>query len=161
MLEVGDSKLVISPDGITLSAPAVKIASPDVKLHGQDGEEYIELGGGIRAKADAIELFAEKANLLLGEKARLEGGKVELASHAATAEALEVSEESETALVTFEIKSLEAGKAATALVLMPSGEVVEHPVPSSGVLQIEGKRGERFSLIDVRVGGASVAKAHA
>lgn len=161
VLEVGDSKLVISPDGITLSAPIVKIASPSVLLHGKDGEEYVELGEGIRAKADVIELFAEKANLLLGEKARLEGAKVELASHAASADAVDVSDESETAVVTFEIKSLEAGKAATALVLMPNGEVVEHPVPSSGVLQIEGKRGERFSLIDVRVGGASVAKSHA
>lgn len=161
VLQVGDSQLVISPEGITLSGPVVKIASPSVLLHGKDGEEYVELGEGIRAKADVIELFAERANLLLGEKARLEGGKIELSSHAATAEAAEVSDESETAVVTFEIKSLEAGKAATALVLMPSGEVVEHPVPSSGVLQIEGKRGERFSLIDVRVGGASVAKAHA
>ncbi|MFO0618221.1 MAG: type VI secretion system tip protein TssI/VgrG [Polyangiaceae bacterium] len=158
-LQVGGTSLVLREEGITLVSPSVRVESPDIRLVGKDGEATLSVTDSVRARADAVELLGKGANLLLGERARLEGDAIELTSKAAKEDAEPLSSSSESGVVTFEIQGLEAGKAATAVVLMPSGDLVEHPVPPSGILEIPGQPGERFHLVDVRVAGASVAKA--
>jgi type VI secretion system secreted protein VgrG len=157
-LGVGDSKIVVGPSSVTITTPELRVDAPKIGLYGKDVKEFVEIGGGVRVNADTVSAFASGSTLNLDANAELKGAQVKLSSGKDTASAPPPPASDETGLVTFKIENFDASKSCTMLVMMPTGEVVEKTPDGSGTLQIEGRPGERFSVIDVRYDGLSVAK---
>jgi type VI secretion system secreted protein VgrG len=153
----GDSTLILTPDGITLKAKTLKlIATETIELvreaTGLKLTDKVELG------SQEIKLETAQASLILtASDAELHGAKVKLGGPKGKTRTAAPKEDAKTKPAKFQIKR-PAGYDGplTAVVSLPTGEIVEKSVDASGSLSFDGFDGEEFHLLEIRMGDERV-----
>ncbi len=165
LLECGASKIFLTPNHITIESPSIKLQATDEidLVQGDPGAATLtlkgsaSLGGGTVAVVAGGKPGSPPARLFLDTKAHLDGDQVLLncgpmGAAGGTPDA--ISEE--TGIVTFTFESgekLPPGTTSVTLVIAtPTGKIVERECPVGGSVEMTGRIGETFTVVEARVG---------
>jgi type VI secretion system secreted protein VgrG len=157
-LAVGESKLVVGPSSITLSTPRFRVDAKEIALCGERAEEFVELGQGLRIKSSSVMACSTGATLTLDGVAELKSAQIKLNGGSDTASAAREEASEDAGIVTFQIEDFDPTRNCKVLVMMPNGEIEEKVPDGRGTIQIEGRPGERYGVVDIQYEGRSVAK---
>lgn len=154
----GDSALSIGPDGITLTAKALKLVAADT-LELVREKTSLKLTDKVELGSDEIKLETEQASLLLTKTdAELHGVAVKLAGPKGATRSAAAKDPAQAQPAKFQIRRPEGYDGPlTAVVSLPTGEIVERSVDASGTLSFDGFEGEEFHLLEIRMGDERVS----
>lgn len=153
-LSCGDSSIELLPGEIKLRSPRVTIVAEEEML-ARGKEHEIAVTDHLEIRGQDIRLFAKEGQLLLDGDARLNGRMVKLNCDRPKPEKKEESEGDEKGKVTFRVKphfEVAPGDKLVAVIATPTGETVEAEVDANMEVELEGKKGDRFVLVDLRRG---------
>lgn len=153
-LSCGDSSIELTPGEIKIRSPKVTIVAAE-ELLARGKEHEVAVTDHLEIRGQDIRLFAKEGQLLLDDDARLDGKRVRLGSGGPGPEKKEVSEEDERGTIKFRVKphfEVGPGDRLVAVIATPTGEVVEAELDASMEVELEGKKGDRFVLVDLRKG---------
>jgi type VI secretion system secreted protein VgrG len=165
-LVCGDSKLTLFPDHILIESPHIQLQAKEriALVQGDPPEATLVLAGSASLGGGTVTVAAggkDAGKLFLDAEAHLDGALVKLncgAGGGAGAKVLHETEEK--GKVRFAV--LREGlppeiMSVTLVIATPSGEVVERTCPVGGIVEMEGKRGDVFTVVETRVGHKSVS----
>jgi hypothetical protein len=160
VLSCGDSSIELLPGEIKLKSPKLTLlAGEEMLAKGKDHE--IAITDHVELRGQDIRLFAKHGQLLLDDDARLLGQHVKLGSDQEKPEKSEQSDQEEKGTITFRVKphfELSPGDKLVAVIATPTGETVEREVDASLTVTLEGKKGDSFTLVDLRKGDLPFGK---
>ena len=155
----GESSIELSPTEIRLTGPLVTlIAAQGLACTGK--ENSMKMGDTIEIKGEEIKLFSKSGSLVLDEEAKLDGKMVKLNCDPARPTP-DVTEDAprEKGLITFRVDPhLESDQPFTMIIQTPTGELIEKQTDSNREVQIDGFKGDRYTLVEVRQGDLSLSK---
>ncbi|MGK4000918.1 type VI secretion system Vgr family protein [Sorangium sp. So ce1024] len=156
----GDSVLSLTPAGITLRTKAIKlIATEAIELTREATQ--IKLSDKLDVGSQEIKLETQQASLALtATNAELHGVAVKLGGAKGQKRTAPRQDDAQTKPATFQIKRPQGYDGPlTAVVSLPSGEVVEKSVDASGTLSFDGFDGDEFHILEIRMGDERVGHA--
>jgi type VI secretion system secreted protein VgrG len=165
-LVCGDSMITLTPDEIVIESPVIQLQAKKriALLQGDPPEATLTLAGSAAIGGGTVTAVAGgrdgvAAKLLLDVDAHLDGALVKLnCGFKAGAGGTIARSDDATGAVRFTIArdDLPPGAMVTLFISTPTGEVVERPCPVGGSVTMEGKTGDVFTVVDMRVDGTSV-----
>lgn len=156
-LSSGDSVISLTPEGITLKTKALKLVATEA-LELVREETQIKLTDKLDIGSQEIKLETQQASLVLtASDAELHGAKVKLAGPKGQKRTAPQKEDAQKRPAKFQIKRPQGYDGPlTAVVSLPTGEIVEKSVDASGLLSFDGFEGEEFHLLEIRMGDERV-----
>lgn len=157
----GESMIELTPTEIRLTAPLVTlIAAQGLACTGK--ENSMKMGDAIEIKGDEVKLFSKSSSLVLDEEAKLDGKMVKLNCDPSRPKADVPSDAPrEKGLITFRVDPhLESDQPFTMIIQTPTGELIEKQTDSNREVHIDGFKGDRYTLVEVRQGDQSLSKKH-
>lgn len=164
-LVCGASRLVLLPDRILLESKTIQLqAEKEINLvQGKDTpSSTLVLDGAASLSGGTVAASSgQGGKLILDADAKLIGALVKLnCDDGDAASRQRIVDENATGDATFRVlpENLPKGTQSVTLVIStPGGEVVEKECPVGGEITLQGRPGDRFTLLDVKVGDRSVA----
>ena len=159
-LMCGESTLEILPSEIKLKSPKLTVIAGE-ELFARGKEHEIALGDHLEIRGEDVRLLAKGSQLLLNDDATLSGRQVMLNGEKPKPGEKDLSESEEKGTITFRVKphfEVAPGDKLVAVIATPTGEVVEREVDANMEARLEGRKGDRFTLVDVRKGELPVGK---
>jgi type VI secretion system secreted protein VgrG len=133
LLRCGDSSIKLTPSNIELSSPALLFKGKDTMVSLAEGKLSLVAKADAILSGDKVTVTSSGATLTLDANAKLEGGKVALASGSGKPEALEAADPEPP--TTIELKDQDGKPIPYARYVLVFDDGAEH----SGVLDAEGK----------------------
>jgi hypothetical protein len=164
-LVCGDSKLTLFPDHIVIESPRIQLQAKEriALVQGDPPEATLVLAGSASLGGGTVTVAAGgkgAGKLFLDAEAHLDGALVKLncgSGGGAAAKVLHGADEKGTVRFAVLREGVPADVTAVTLVIAtPSGEVVERTCPVGGSVEMEGKKGEVFTLVETRIGDKPV-----
>lgn len=165
-LVCGDSKLTLFPDHILIESPRIQLQAKEriAVVQGDPPEATLVLAGSASLGGGTVTVAAGgkgAGKLFLDAEAHLDGALVKLncgAGGGAGAKVLHDTEEKGTVRFAVLREGLPPDVTSVTLVIAtPSGEVVERACPVGGSVEMEGKKGDVFTIVETRIGGKPVS----
>jgi type VI secretion system secreted protein VgrG len=168
VIACGKSRIVLHPDHIVLESPAIQLQASDrIALLQGDGPAALltlqgsaAMGGGTASVFGGGKPGAPPARLFLDTEAHLDGALVKLnCGPLGGGGGSPIKDPDETGAVTFTVeqRGLAPDVASVTLVIAtPSGEIVERECPVGGTVEMQGRIGEVFTVVEARVAGTPV-----
>jgi type VI secretion system secreted protein VgrG len=156
----GDSAIEIGPEGIRLTAKKITVGAAE-GLSAKGGATELSLGEVVEIKGDEIRLFGKDSAVILNEDARMDGRLVKLNCDKKRPEASADSDSEALGTITFKVEpkfQSDDGVPLTLVIATPSGETVEKEVGPDGTAQLEGKKGDKYFVVDIKKNGRSLTK---
>lgn len=163
-LRVGSSSITLAPDRILIESDEVLVQAKK-KVSLAQGDEAVaaslllagsaSLGGG-----EVVAASGAGATLHLDADAKLDGALVKLncgAGKGAGSALIKGDDKKAAAVVRLDPRFLEGTGPYTLVVQMPDGSVNEYPVQPGGEVAIEGRPGDTFMFVELRLGERPVA----
>lgn len=156
----GDSVITLNPDGITLTTKTLKLVATEALELTREATQ-VKLTDKVDVGSQEIKLETQQASLILtSSDAELHGAAVKLAGPKGQKRTAPRKEDAQTKPAKFQIKRPEGYDGPlTAVVSLPTGEIVEKSVDASGTLSFDGFDGEEFHLLEIRMGDERVGHA--
>lgn len=156
----GDSVISLTPAGITLQTKAIKLVATETIELTREATQ-IKLNDKLDMGSQEIKLETQQASLVLtATDAELHGVAVKLAGPKGQKRTAPKKEDAQTKPAKFQIKRPQGYDGPlTAVVSLPSGEVVEKSVDASGTLSFDGFDGDEFHILEIRMGDERVGHA--
>lgn len=153
-LTCGDSSITLLPGEIKIKSPKITtLATEEILTKGKEHE--IAITDHVEIRGSDIRLFGKHGQLLLDDNARLNGQLIKLNCDRPKPENKSVEDSEEKGIITFRVQphfELQPGDKLIAVIATPTGETVEREVDASMEVKLEGKKGDRFTLVDLRKG---------
>ncbi|MFO0618104.1 MAG: type VI secretion system tip protein TssI/VgrG [Polyangiaceae bacterium] len=156
-LRCGDSVLSLHPDRIVLDAPRLQLQGDDriVLAQGRGPDATLTLEGEARLGGRTVRVASEDgANLELGPNADLRGARVSLGTDPANVTgSREVSDEPGVARIRVLPEWFPPGVSEVTLqIASPTGEILERTSAPGQILDLDGRKGEAFTVLGMKVG---------
>jgi len=163
-IECGESRIVLLPDRILLESPTIQLqAARAINLvQGKESPSstLVLNGSASLAGGSASVTSGLGGKLILDAEAKLNGALVKLNCDDGNGSSEErIIDPSKSGVVTFTVlpDHLPKGTRTVTLVIStPGGEVVERECAVGGSVSLEGHPGERFTLLDMKIGDTSL-----
>ena len=162
----GKSRLSILPDRILLESPVVQLQATDaIRLvqgpsDGETASSLVLEGAASLSGGTATVASGQGGILVLDADAKLNGALVKLNCDAADAGGAEkIVDPTKVGVATFKVlpDRFPPGTTTVTLVVQsPSGELLERECAVGGTVTFEGHPGERFTLVEMRVGATAL-----
>lgn len=160
-LVCGESSLTLLPDQIKLKTPRLTLeAAEEVLVKAKDNE--VTVGERIELKGQEVQLFGKDSSLILDDDGKLNGRLVKLNCDRPKPEMKEAAAGGEKGKITYRVQPhfpVQPGDTVVAVIATPDGKTVEREVPPDGAIELEGKPGDRFTLVELRKGQMPMGKA--
>lgn len=153
LMRVGRTTMLLTDEGVTIRSPHVEL--PCEKLtYGSRGGSGFTISDTIVLKATVIKLISAGASLVLDSEAKLDGANVKLNCGPASASAGSKGVAGEEGVATFRLLNYDPERHRNAVMRVQGPEgVAEHPVDGEGKVQLQGRPGDRFTLVVVLIDG--------
>lgn len=165
-LVCGDSKLTLFPDHLLIESPRIQVQAKEriALVQGDPPEATLVLAGSASLGGGTVTVVAggkDAGKLFLDAEAHLDGSLVKLncgAGGGAGAKVLHDTEEKGTVRFAVLREGLPPDVTSVTLVIAtPSGEVVERTCLVGGSVEMEGQKGDVFTIVETRIGNKPVA----
>ena len=162
----GESSLTLFPDHIVIKSPRIQLQAKEriALVQGDPPEATLVLQGAASLGGGTVTVAAGgkgAGKLFLDAEAHLDGALVKLncgAGGGPGAKVLHEAEEKGTVRFAVLREGLPPDVASVTLVIAtPTGEVVERTCPVGGSVEMEGKKGDIFTVVETRIGDKLVA----
>jgi type VI secretion system secreted protein VgrG len=162
----GDSSLTLFPDHIVIESPRIQLQAKEriALVQGDPEEATLVLAGSASLGGGTVTVAAggkAAGKLFLDAEAHLDGALVKLncgAGGGTGAKVLHETEEKGTVRFAVAREGLPPDVTSVTLVIAtPSGEVVERACPVGGSVEMAGKKGDVFTVVETRVGDKPVS----
>ncbi|HSN99388.1 MAG TPA: hypothetical protein VLS89_13925, partial [Candidatus Nanopelagicales bacterium] len=153
-LTCGTSRVVITPEGITLKAKQVLVeAEDDVTV--QRADSKIKVGEAVEAESATVKLTTSSASLKLDPGgAELRGNPVALKGPENAQRSRPESQDATPGEARFKVEPPSGHEGPLTLVIAtPSGEMIERQTDGNHEVVLEGFEGEEFEIVEVRLPG--------
>jgi type VI secretion system secreted protein VgrG len=156
----GDSVFSLGPEGITLQTKSIKLVATDAIELTRDSTQ-IKLNDKLDVGSQEMKFETQQASLVLtATDAELHGVGVKLGGPKGQKRAPPPSKDAQPKPAKFQIKRPQGYDGPlTAVVSLPSGEIVEKSIDASGTLSFDGFDGDEFHLLEIRMGDERVGHA--
>jgi type VI secretion system secreted protein VgrG len=156
----GDSVFSLTPDGITLQTKSIKLIATDA-IELTRAATQIKMSDTLDVGSQEIKLETQQASLALSaSNAEVHGVAVKLGGPKGQKRAPPPSKDASPKPAKFQIKRPKGYDGPmTAVVSLPTGEIVEKSIDSSGSLSFDGFDGDEFHILEIRMGDERVAHA--
>jgi type VI secretion system secreted protein VgrG len=159
-LVCGESTIELGPKEIRLTAPTLTLKAAAVSCATEDNA--LQMGETIQLKGKEVKLFSEDASVVLDKDAKIDGALVKLncgkKRPPPKQDDLNPDEKGD---IVFQVKSHvpdDGGEPPILVIATPEGKLIEKQADADGKVTLEGKKGDRFHLVDVRRGKQSLSK---
>ncbi len=152
-IQCGDSTMTVGPDGITIQGKALNFIATD-SINVTREPTALTIKDKVELRSDQITLETDMATLLMTKTdMKLQAASVSIAGPQGVTRTAKPGDPPPTLKGKFQIKRPEGFTGPiTAVVALPTGEVVEKQVDASGEVSLDGYAGDRFRLVEVRLG---------
>lgn len=156
-LRVKDSLLVIDETGVHIDAPRFSVKAERIDLVG--GGASLLLAGQVGLTGGEVVVSSKGAQLKLDADAHLDGAKVLLNCGPGSPSGATAGLSEERGTLVFEVidpSAMAAGRTYTMKITGPDGTTTDHPVGRDGRVEVEGYKGDRFTLVELLCDGEPV-----
>jgi len=157
-LNVGGSTVLVDRTGVHVEAPSFTVKADQIALVG--GGASLSLAGNAGLAGGEVMAASKGAQLKLDADAHLDGAEVKLNCGPGAPPGARAGISEEKGTLTFHVVDATAmteGRKYTMKIVGPDGEPFERDVDPEGKVTVEGRKGERFTLVELLCNGEPAA----